>query len=140
MTTSQRRFKRDADYFFERIEPDVRSSLTTRQEWEVKRAINYAIGRPSKKLVDIRFSFPLLVARYYLVFFVGRDFRHGKRAREVSAAVRTANIIFGSFVMVCLISFLAAAFLALIYVVKCALGIDILPGLSLSEKLRGWLS
>ena len=134
--SEKRRFKKDADYFLSRMDEDILRSLNTKQIWEIKKAINYAIGRPSRKLVDIRFTIPLILSRYFFVLFIGRDFRRGKRYYDLPGPVRTANAVFGAFLLVCLISFAIVAFLAVLYFIKCAFGIDIFPNIHLNDVLH----
>jgi len=136
MPAAVKQSRRDADYFFQGMDEEIRRSLTTKQEWEIKKALNCAIGRPSRKIVDIRFSIPLIAARYFFVLFIGRDRRRHKRIYELPGEVRTANYIFGMFILACLISASAAAVLMLLYLVKCALGVDIFPGFSLSKHFK----
>ena len=136
MPAIKSRIKRDAEYYFQNIDGDIRNSLTTKQEWEVKKALNNALGRPSRKIVDIRFTIPLLFSRFFFVLFIGRDIRHQKRKYDLPGEVRTANIIFGSFILACMISFTAVTILMLLYLVKCALGINIFPDFSLSRHIK----
>jgi len=133
MPEQKRRFKRDADYFLSRMDEDILRSFSTKQIWEIKKAINYATGRPSRKIIDVRFTIPMILARYYFVLFIGRDIRSRKRYHDLPAPVHTANFVFGTLLLACIILFGAAVLLALLYVFKCRLGIDILPDKHLSD-------
>jgi hypothetical protein len=130
------RNKRDAEYYFQNIDTEIRDSLTTKQEWEVKKALNNALGRPSQKIVDIRFTIPLLFSRFFFVLFIGRDIRRQKRMHDLTGEVRTANAIFGAFILACMISFSAVTIFMLLYLAKCAFGINIFPDFSLSKHLK----
>jgi len=130
------RFKRDADYFLSRMDEDILRSFNIRQIWEIKKAINYATGRPSRKIIDLRFTIPLIISRYYFVLFVGRDLRHERRYSDLPGPVRTANVVFGTFLLVCLLSCAIVILLLFLYFAKCALGIDIFPNIHLSDLLH----
>ena len=136
MAAGKSRIKRDAEYYFQNIDTDIRNSLTTKQEWEIKKALNNALGRPTRKIVDVRFTIPLIFSRFFFVLFIGRDLRRQKRTYDLPGEVRTANIIFGSFILACMISFAAVTLFMLLYLLKSAMGINIFPNFSLSKHIK----
>lgn len=86
--------------------------------------------RGSRHKVDLRGSFGLWRWRYYYVFLVGRERRHLSR-RELRMA-RAAKLVFvASFLL-----FSALTGVVIVYLLKSALGINLLPKHSLG--LWGW--
>ena len=85
--------------------------------------------KKSPKLVDLRFVIDLVVTRYYLVLWVGKDHRKSVRSYPQTPLTRINN-----FVVVCLILLLlnnvsvtVSLFIGA-YFVKSAVGINLLPG------------
>ncbi|MDC7219757.1 MAG: hypothetical protein PQJ59_07445 [Spirochaetales bacterium] len=90
-----------------------------------------------KHRVDIRGTIPLFFRRYYFVILVGRDTREETQQIEAERrhkAKRINNAITAIFL---LIPFLIVLFL-LLYYLKSALGINIMPVLHFSD-LTNWL-
>jgi len=80
--------------------------------------------------VDFRWTLRFWRWHYYFVFLAGRNRRSLSR-KELNAA------LFGSLILLMIVvTFLAAIALLSIYLVKSALGIDLLPGFSLG--IWGW--
>ena len=80
--------------------------------------------------IDIRVSVPLLFRRYYLVFIAGPERRDKIRRQRDQGSRRMAkqtNVVFMIFM-----SFLGlSSLLGMLYLLKSALGIDLLPDTSL---------
>ncbi len=69
-------------YVMTHIEPKVYASLTTEQIYAIRKAVFQC--RPAKKhLINLRGFIPLIFARYYFVFLLGRDRRHEKQQVDI---------------------------------------------------------
>jgi len=122
--------------FMQRISPEVRASLTPAQRSAIEKALD---GSPSKAhpAIDIRLTIPLFVARYYLVFLMGRDRRVGTRRSE---ATRQRHLSAASLLLFFLIAVspVIVIVLLILYAVKTALGINVMPEMHLKDLLRFW--
>ena len=91
--------------------------------------------------LDIRLFFPLVFRNYYLTLFAGRDRRRSTLELQQLRWLRTSRGILRilSVLALLLLSFALAigGFWAL-YRLKSSLGIDIFPGLHLSDLLSDW--
>lgn len=114
--------------FFSRISREAAESFTDDQLLAVKQAFADQVGRDHS--IDIRMSVPLLFRRYYLVFISGPERRDQARRRRDRAARRMAkrtNVAF----MITMLLFGVFSILGMLYLLKSALGIDLLPDTSL---------
>jgi hypothetical protein len=116
-----------ADYI-DQMEPLIRESLTGPQLVEIGRLLDKALPKPSPKIVDLRFSINLVLTRYFIVLLVGQDRRKQPRARNVSPLTRLGNLVAAVFLLLSLNVTLSLALLLGVYLVKSALGINLLPG------------
>lgn len=114
--------------YLAQIDPAVQASLTPAQWAELERVINLAIPRPAPKLVDLRFTIDLLVSRYFIVLMVGKDRRRTPRPVPVSPLTQLGNWVVAVLLLLGFNLALSTAVLMLAYLVKSALGIDLLPG------------
>jgi hypothetical protein len=117
----------ETDYL-NQMAPQVRDSLAEYQLKEIERILQLAVPRPSPKLIDLRFEIDLLISRYFVVLFVGKDRRKSARQRATSALTHWANVLTA---LVLLIGFnltVTGSIFMLAYLTKSALGIDLLPG------------
>jgi len=114
--------------FFSRIPRQVAASFTDDQLLAVKTAFAHQWG--GSHSVDLRFSLPLPLRRWYVVLILGPERRSPQRRRhdrERHPLASLAHALFaGAFAL-----FLTMAFLGLAYLVKSALGIDLFPDMSL---------
>ena len=88
--------------------------------------LKVAIGNRDWKIhpVDIRTSFGLFGKRYYMVFVAGRSRRGAGRLQKM--IFRKAEVFFISFIIMLII--IAATFL--LYILKSAMGLDVVSGQS----------
>jgi hypothetical protein len=120
----------------ERIDPKVRASLTPAQLSAIKEAVSGS--RSSKKhSIDIRGVIPFFLVRYYFVILSGRDRRlHTKRIEEKR---RWLTSLSGGLMLFILgAAPLILILLLLLYLIKCALGINIMPDMHLKDLLTFW--
>ena len=123
-------------HVLQRIDEKVRASFTPAQLSAITTAISE--GRPSKKYrVDIRGVIPLFFARYYFVFTMGRDRRH--LTKRVEQKRKFASSFLGGLTLLILGTVpLVTLILLLLYLVKCSLGINIMPDAHLKDLLMFW--
>ena len=114
--------------FFSRIPKDVAHSFSDDQLLAIKQA--FADAAPREHSIDFRVSVPLPLRRFYLVLLVGPERRtkpRRRRERQVRSGTGLVGILFGLAIL--LIALLAV--LGGLYLIKSALGIDLIPGFSL---------
>ena len=121
--------QKTADDYIRQMRPEILAQLNPDQLNEVHRLLQAAIPQPSPKIVDLRFVVDLLIDRFYVVLFVGKDRRRQPRRHILPNAItRIGNWIA---VIILLISFnltISATLLLGLYLLKSAVGIDLLPG------------
>lgn len=120
-------------HVYESIDPSVRKTLTPRQVHAIETAIR--ANKPYQKHpVDLRGAFPLFFFRVYFVVLMGRDKRQPTRNLEAKRRHKTAlgSALLSVYIMVCM---LVPVSIAVIYVLKSFIGIDIVEGLHLGDIL-----
>lgn len=109
--------------FLARVPPRVAETFTLDQ----LNAIKLAFGARTWGVhaVDIRLSIPLLFARFYVVFLLGRERRDLPRRGEEGRASPLARL--GNLLVTALFAALvASSALGVLYLVKSLLGIDLI--------------
>lgn len=127
---------RTPEYYLQMLEPEIRSSLTSAQVESVKRLLEAAIPQPAPKLVDLRFGVDLLISRFYVVLFVGKDRRQQKRSYWPEPIVRIGNAIAAIILLVGLNLLISLFIVLMAYLVKSAIGIDLSPDSHLADQLQ----
>ncbi|MEM6256263.1 MAG: hypothetical protein AAF821_25395 [Cyanobacteria bacterium P01_D01_bin.156] len=125
-THYQNRTTRTADSLLARLEPSIAQQLSNEQRQEVKRLLQLAIGKPSQKIVDLSFTIDLLVSRFYFRLLVGEDIRH--KNRQQSSGSRIGNIAAVITLIVTLNVLVTISAIVIGYLIKSAIGIDLMPG------------
>jgi hypothetical protein len=116
--------------FLRTMGADVVASLDDTQRRSLDKALRAC--RPFQHhAVDLRATVSLVFVRFYVVFLAGRDRRkktkgveHDRRARVSRMVDLAASLVVALFVAVVLLSVLALV----LYLLKSALGIDLVPG------------
>ena len=84
--------------------------------------------KPSAKLVDLRFVIDLIVSRFYVVLFIGKD-RRAKQRRYIPRALTKIGNTIAIIIILLGANLTISAFIVLLgYLLKSAIGIDLLPG------------
>jgi hypothetical protein len=128
-----RSIRKDPDImsFLSRLPQETASVLTDTQLSHIKVAIGS--GQYRKHKVDIRGTFPVLFfpLRIYFVFLMGRNIRSLSRQEQ--------NIAFTSMLLLTTLFLMFSTMLGLVivYIIKSALGINLLEGYSLG--LWDWI-
>ncbi|WP_052050851.1 hypothetical protein [Leptolyngbya sp. KIOST-1] len=114
--------------YLAQLHPEIQASLSPQQRADIERVIALAIPKPAPKLVDLRFAIDLVVSRFFVVLMVGKDRRRAQRERPVTRMTQLGN---WAMAVVLLLGFnlaISTSILMLAYLIKSALGIDLLPG------------
>lgn len=126
---------RTADYYLKQIDANVHDSLTSEQIVAVRTALEDAIPEPGPKMVDLRVNIDLIVSRFYIVLFVGKDRRKNQRSHSASGFTVIANRI-AAIIMLVGLNLTISLFIFLVaYLIKSALGVNLFPS-HLSDYLR----
>ncbi|PZV10122.1 MAG: hypothetical protein DCF32_00530 [Leptolyngbya sp.] len=126
-TTTRRPSPTPATYLAQ-IDPQVQASLNTEQWTELERVVGLAIPKPAPKLVDLRFEVDLLISRYFIVLMVGKDRRRVPRNTPVSKLTQFGNWVAAVLLLLGFNLALSTSVLMAAYLIKSALGINLLPG------------
>ncbi len=117
------------------IPADIRAALTPQQITRLERML--AIPTPGH-MIDYRVSTALLGRRFYLALFSGRELRSPRRVTADGQHRGFMDFLFEAIllclVVTCLVCLLALAGLVTLYLVKSALGIDLLEGPSVLHR------
>lgn len=119
---------RTPSYYLEQIEPNILASFTTEQLEEITSILNQAIPKPSPKIVDFRFTVDLVVSRFYIVLFVGKDRRRKERRYMTEGIARIGNAIAAVILLIGANLVISALILLFAYLFKSAIGLDFFPG------------
>lgn len=128
--------KKEADWFekglLRRVPENIRDSFSTEQ----LSALKVAFGTRNKwgqHPIDLRGSFSIWRWRYYFVVLAGRNKRLlTAREKRISLMVKTTLVL----TFLKFLTFSTLMGLLVLYLIKSAMGIDILPGFSLN--IWGW--
>jgi hypothetical protein len=119
-----------------RLSPEIRASFTPAQRAAIEEAL--MSDKTSKvRRVDIRLNVPLFFGSYYLVFLMGRDRRVSTQRLESrrQQGLSISSLVLFFFI---LLSPLVVVILLILYAVKTALGVDLMPDWHLRDLLRFW--
>ena len=106
----------------------VRNSMTSDQLAEVERLIGLSLPKPSPKIVELRFEVDLLIARYYVALFVGKDRRKKQRKQAVSKLTTIANKVAAIILLLTVNLAITGSVFLVLYLIKSSMNIDLLPG------------
>lgn len=126
---------RTADYYLQKINTNVLDSLSAEQLVAIRIALESAIPKPSPKIVDLRVNIDLIVSRFYVVLFVGKDRRKQQRLHKASAMTKIANIVAAIMMLVGLNLSISLFIFLVLYLIKSSLGINLFSS-HLSDYLR----
>lgn len=119
------------------IDEAVLDSLTPEQWTAIQKYIFNRKGQKHPKLVDLRFAIDLVVMRFYVVLLVGQDRRNRDRANSASGLTKLGNRVAAVILLISLNIILSAFIVLILYLLKAALGIDIMPG-HITQTLEQW--
>lgn len=119
---------RTPEDYLQHLNPNILSSFNPQQIAAVKHLLYDAIPKPTPKIVDLRMTLDLIVARYYLVIWVGKDRRKAPRRYTPPAVTRVGNFIVACLLLLALNLMVTASLFVAAYLLKSAAGIDLFPG------------
>jgi len=125
-----------ADDYLGRMSADVRASLDHHQLSEVRRLLAIAIPKPSPKIVDLRFTVDLIISRFYVVLFVGKDRRARKRQHRPNPFTRAGNYVAAVALLLSLNLLISLFVFMLAYLMKSAIGIDLFKDGHLIDQVQ----
>ncbi len=126
-------------HYWSQLNPKVRDSFSSEQVSAVMDVLEQSVPKPAPKLVDLRFGIDLVLTRFYVVLLVGRDRRHQSRSHvPTSKIAKVGNLVAAIVLLLGLNLTLSAIILLVLYLVKSAIGIDLLPG-HISQTLSNLL-
>jgi hypothetical protein len=123
-------------YYFQTIDPELRNSFTAEQTEVIHALLEAAIPKPNPKLVDLRFTVDLVLSRFYVVLFVGKDRRQQTRSYFPSSMSRLGNVVAAVLLLLGLNLLISLLLFLLAYLIKSAVGIDLFPDSHLSDQLQ----
>jgi len=115
-----------------KIPPPVRLSFTAEQLSCLASALQ---PEPSRHKLDWRVSLPFFGRRFYLTIFAGEERRSLARLLEEGQLDLSRISIVYSLAALLALSCLLSAVVASLYILKCLLGIDVMPGPSPLHEL-----
>ena len=136
MTTRSNYLAHTPAYYFQNIDLKIRDSFTAEQTEAIHALLESAIPKPSPKLVDLRFTVDLVLSRFYIVLFVGKDRRQQKRPYRSNSISRLGNAIAAVLLLLGLNLLISLFLFLFIYLIKSAAGVDLFPDSHLSDQLQ----
>ncbi|MEB3313559.1 MAG: hypothetical protein VKL98_05380 [Cyanobacteriota bacterium] len=119
---------RSAITYLEAMAPEVRASLSPDQLSEIERVIDLALPQPAPKIIDLRMDVDLLVSRFFIVLFVGKDRRRSRRQQPVKPLTAAINWLTAMVLLLGVNLVISVSLFAFAYLVKSAIGINLTPG------------
>lgn len=116
---------RTPDYFVGQIDTGIRDSFTPEQLAAVRAAVESAMPRPAPKIVDLRVNIDLIVSRFYIVLFVGKERRKNPRPYKAFGMNAAANWLAAITLLVGLNLTVSLFIFLIAYLVKSSLGINL---------------
>ncbi|HBE04093.1 MAG: hypothetical protein A2096_11125 [Spirochaetes bacterium GWF1_41_5] len=117
-----------------RLKPETIASLTEVQLNDLKTAIRET-HENTNHILDWRGLLPFFFRRYYFVFIMGRDKRKPGKTKEASRG-RKVSVFANLFFIVIITMPIFIIFSFLLYLIKTALGVDIVQTAHLPELIK----
>lgn len=119
---------RTVDYYVNKINANVDERLTFQQSEIVRAALESAMRDQCPKLVDLRVYIDLIVSRFFIVLFVGKDRRKNPRFYPATGVTAIANRFAAVILLVGLNLTVSLFIFLVVYLIKSALGINLFSG------------
>ncbi|NEQ55355.1 MAG: hypothetical protein F6K11_35430 [Leptolyngbya sp. SIO3F4] len=130
---SNYRKRRNVDDIISLFDPTIAKQFDNYQWQEIRRIIDLSIAQSSPKIVDLRFTIDLIFSRFYFTLFVGKDRR--RQSRSQTTGSRVGNFIAAICLLIALNLLISLSVVIVLYLIKSALGIDLMPGGHFSDLL-----
>jgi hypothetical protein len=128
--------RRTADDYINMMDVTIREELTEMQLDAIHQVLEAAIPKPSPKIVDLRFGINLLISRFYVVIFVGKDRRQHQRTYIPSRIARLGNVIMAIALLIGINVLISLCIFLFAYLTKSAIGIDLFPDSHLNDQIQ----
>jgi hypothetical protein len=119
---------RTPDHYLQTLAPEQLASFSPEQLQILRSLLESATPKPAPKIVDLRFGVDLLIDRFYIVLFVGKDRRRQQRLYFPELISKWGNQLAAVVLLVGVNLVISLVILMGAYLVKSALGIDLTPG------------
>ncbi|MEB3253033.1 MAG: hypothetical protein VKO01_12995 [Cyanobacteriota bacterium] len=119
---------RSATTYLEAMAPEIRATLTAEQLGEMERVIKLALPQPAPKIIDLRVDVDLLVGRFFIVLFVGKDRRRSPRQQATRPLTAALNWLTAMVLLLGVNLLISVSLFAFAYLIKSAIGINLTPG------------
>lgn len=126
---------RTPDYYLKIIQA-IQPGFSTEQLAAIQSVLEQAVPKPAPKLVDLRFGVDLIVSRFYVVLFVGKDRRQRRRPYLPEPMTRLGNLVAAVLLLIGLNLLISIFIVLLAYLIKSALGIDFFPSEHLADQIN----
>ncbi|MEM9212811.1 MAG: hypothetical protein AAGD25_00410 [Cyanobacteria bacterium P01_F01_bin.150] len=128
--------QRTPDDYLALLDTKIRASFSDDQLDSIRMLLASTIPKPSPKLVDLRFEIDLLLSRFYVVLFVGKDRRKKRRSPLHPILTRIGNVAIAIAILVGINLLISLGLFMFFYLVKSALNIDLFHETHLADQLE----
>ena len=128
--------QRTPDDYLDLLDDETRTSFSEDQLDCIRTLLRSAIPQPSPKLVDLRFDIDLLISRFYVVLFVGKDRRRQRRSPVPRLLTRIGNVAIAIALLIGINLLFSVCLFIFLYLVKSALSIDLFQGSHLVDQVN----
>lgn len=128
--------KRTPDDYLSLLDEDTKATFSAEQLDSIRMLLRSAIPKPSPKLIDLRVEIDLILSRFYVVLFVGKDRRQQQRSPIPRTLTRMGNIITAIAILVGINLLFSVCLFIFMYLVKSALSIDLIQGAHLADQIN----
>ena len=119
---------RNAEFYYQQINPVIEASLNHEQKQEIRRVLQMTIMVPSEKCIDLRTRFWFL-RKYYMVIMMGEEHRRQPRAYDLKLISR----VFGRMIELTIGVLIALMLFLFGYMIKVVFQIDLFPEFHLKD-------
>lgn len=128
--------KRSLDeYYFQQLNPLVAESMTADQRDEVRRLLKRIVKVPSKKLMEVKFTF-WFIKRFYIVFYWGLDRRSRERNEGTPLLDGTLSHLVRRSLQAVMLVITLGLLGVLAYEAKSSLGVDLMRERHLHDLIQ----
>lgn len=114
----------DPERYLQRLDATLLASFTPEQLGAIRQLLQAVVPKPSPKLIDLRFVINLMVQRYYVVLWLGKDLRRSQRQANGWLS-RLLNLGMAVLLLVGLNLLITMTTIGVLYLIKSALGVDL---------------
>lgn len=108
----------------------------TPEQWEGVREALRQTSRLPRHLMHLRFILPFYFLRLYCIVIVGKD-RRQRVEHILFERRRYASILIGALALAAIFAILVLSALAMLYIIKSASGVDLVPGAHFGDYIPG---